>query len=62
MMVKMASSKEVGELRTSFMAIDTDGSGQISAQELSECLNKGKIQITDEEVTMLINEIGCTDG
>jgi Ca2+-binding EF-hand superfamily protein len=31
MMVKMASSKEVGELRTSFMAIDTDGSGQISA-------------------------------
>lgn len=40
MMVKMASVNEVGELRASFMAIDTDGSGQISASELYECLKK----------------------
>jgi Ca2+-binding EF-hand superfamily protein len=62
MMVRMASANEVSELRASFMAIDTDGSGQISASELFECLKKGKIEITEEEVTGLIKEIGCADG
>ena len=62
MMVKMASANEVGELRASFMVIDTDGSGQISASELFECLNKRNIEITEKEVTGLIKEIGCADG
>jgi len=54
MLVKMASSKEVEELRKQFQAIDKDGSNMITAKELTDAINKMKMNMSVSEVNELI--------
>lgn len=55
MLVKMASSKEVEELRKQFQSIDKDGSNMITAKELSDAISRLKLNMSDREVTDLID-------
>lgn len=48
MLVKMATSKEVEELRGQFEAMDKDQSGMITAKELHEIINKKKLNMSDK--------------
>lgn len=57
MLVKMASSKEVEELRAQFQAMDKDGSGMILAKELNEIIRKKKLNMSDKEINDLIEEV-----
>lgn len=57
MLVKMASSKEVEELRKQFQSIDKDGSNMITAKELSDAIHKMKMNMSDREVTDLIDQV-----
>lgn len=57
MLVKMATSKEVEELRQQFQAMDKDGSGMIRASELSEALKKKSFKMSTKEINDLIEEV-----
>lgn len=57
MLVKMASSKEVEELRKQFQAIDKDGTNMITAKELSVAISNMKMNMSDREVTELIDQV-----
>jgi Ca2+-binding EF-hand superfamily protein len=57
MLVKMASSKEVEDLRKQFQAIDKDGTNMISAKELSDAIHKMKMNMSDREINDLIEQV-----
>jgi Ca2+-binding EF-hand superfamily protein len=50
MLVKMATDKEVEDLRKQFALIDKDGSGMILASELSQALQKQNFKMSSAEV------------
>lgn len=47
MLVKMASAKEVDELRKTFEALDKDGSGMILEKELHDVIKSRKLNMSD---------------
>ena len=57
MLVKMASSKEVDDLRKQFEAIDKDGTGMILEKELHDVIKKKQLNMSDKEVSDLIAEV-----
>jgi len=57
MLVKMASSKEVEELRKQFQAIDKDGTNMITPKELSDAISKMKMNMSDREINDLVEQV-----
>ena len=56
-LVKMLTAKEIGSLKKQFETIDTDHTGYIDAQELSNAMKKSNIDIPFNEIDMIIKEI-----
>jgi Ca2+-binding EF-hand superfamily protein len=57
MLVKMATSKEVDDLRQTFAQIDKDGTGMILEKELHEIIRSKKLHMSDNEIKDLISEV-----
>lgn len=57
MLVKMATSKEVEELREQFQTMDKDGSGMILASELNEIIRNQKLNMSAKDITAMICEV-----
>lgn len=57
MLVKMATSKEVDELRRTFELIDKDGTGMILEKELHDVIRQKKLNMSDNEIKDLIAEV-----
>ena len=57
MLVKMATSKEVDDLRQTFEQIDKDGTGMILEKELHEIIRQKKLNMSDTEIKDLISEV-----
>lgn len=57
MLVKMATSKEVDDLRKTFEAIDKDGTGMILEKELNDIIKQKKLNMSDSEIKDLISEV-----
>jgi calcium-dependent protein kinase len=57
LLVKTINSDDVAKLRVVFEKIDTDGSGTISAQELSNYLFNHNQNVSKTEVQNIINQI-----
>ena len=55
LLVKTANEDEVRDLRAQFQAIDTDGTGMIKAQELHDILMSKRMNVSDAEITEMIN-------
>ena len=56
-LVKMLTAKEIGKLKQQFQAIDTDHTGYIDAQELSEAMKKSNLNVPAKEIDTIIAEI-----
>jgi calcium-dependent protein kinase len=57
-LVKMtADSKDVEQVRETFMKIDKDQTGYISAQELKTALDEAGLKYDDQELTKIISEV-----
>ena len=54
LLVKTASENEVKELRTTFQAMDRDGSGMILASELRDVLAQKHMNVSDTEIQDII--------
>ena len=50
------SEKEIASIKRMFLAIDEDGSGEISAFELRNILKEKKLQMTEEEIDKFMEE------
>ena len=61
-LVKTATEEEVDDLRAQFMAIDTDGTGMIKAQELHDILKQKRMNVSEEEIAEMINQIDYDDN
>ena len=57
MLVKMATSKEVDDLRQTFAQIDKDGTGMILEKELHEIIRSKKLHMSDNKIKELISEV-----
>ena len=57
LLVKTATEEEVQDLRAQFQAIDTDGTGMIKAQELHDILMQKRMNVSDAEITEMINQM-----
>ena len=56
-LVKMANEEEVKDLRQQFQEIDTDGSGMMSASELTEVIKKCNLKISQHDIEEMIKEV-----
>jgi len=56
-LVKMLSAKEIGKLKEQFEVIDTDNTGYINAEELSEAMKKSNLDVPSKEISKIISEI-----
>ena len=57
MLIKMSDAKEIEQLREVFNSIDTDRSGMISKQELTDAMKSNKLSMTDQQIKSIINEV-----
>ena len=57
MLVKMATNKDVKNLREEFEKMDKDQTGMITHSELKEVLKSQKTKLTDEEVRNIIQQV-----
>lgn len=57
MLVKMADSKSIKELRKEFEKMDQDRTGLINAKELKLALQQSKIDIPDDKIDHIISEV-----
>lgn len=57
MLVKMLDSKEIENVREQFLKIDTDGTGMISVQELTNAMKNINVSITQKEIEHIIEEV-----
>ena len=49
--------EETAQLRAAFTAFDTDGSGEIDAEEIVEALTAVKVKVTPEQAALLIADV-----
>lgn len=56
-LVKLVTAKEIGQLKKQFEAIDTDFTGYIDAEELSEAMKKSNLKVPAQEIDKIISEI-----
>ncbi len=58
LLVKQASDEDVAACKAAFQAIDVDGSGMISSDELRDVLrSKQHINLSDKEIDDIINQM-----
>ena len=56
-LVKMCTSKEIASLGESFKAIDVEGNGMISVEELTEAIKKSGTNMTEAEIKSILLEV-----
>lgn len=56
-LVKTLNAKQIGKLKKAFEAIDTDYTGYIDADELSEAMKKSNLDTPAKEIDKIISEI-----
>lgn len=56
-LVKLVTAKEIEKLKKQFEAIDTDFTGYIDAEELSEAMKKSNLKVPAQEIDKIIDEI-----
>lgn len=57
LLVKTLSEAEVQELRLNFTRLDEDGTGMVSAQELSKLITEKHFGLSDNDIADLIREV-----
>ena len=62
LLVKTATEEEVHDLKAAFQAIDTDGTGMIGAQELRQILVSKKQNVSDSEISSIIDQMDYHDN
>lgn len=55
--VKTLTAKQIGKLKEAFEKIDTDHTGYIDAEELSEAMKKSNLNVPAQEIDKIISEI-----
>ena len=57
MLVKMLDTKEIENLREMFLKLDTEGTGFLSVEELSQAIKDADNPISDKEIQQIIEEV-----